>query len=120
MWRPRRRRRSCRRATTAPSSRRSSRCWPTRTAGSRWAGGVGRVAVLAGRMPGRKGIWATLLGTVFAHRMFDLIPATLLVVWVLAFAELPHWAVWTVAVVLGGGAALFVAAIFGARVRSHS
>jgi uncharacterized protein (TIRG00374 family) len=83
-------------------------------------GEVARVAVLARRMPGRKGIWATLLGTVFAHRMFDLIPATLLVVWVLTFADLPHWAVWTVAVVLGGGAALFVAAILGARVRSHS
>lgn len=83
-------------------------------------GEVGRVAVLARRMPGRKGIWATLLGTVFAHRMFDLIPATLLVVWVLSFADLPHWAVMTVVVVLGVGGALFVAAIFGARVRSHA
>jgi uncharacterized membrane protein YbhN (UPF0104 family) len=83
-------------------------------------GEVGRVAVLARRMPGRKGIWATLLGTVFAHRMFDLIPAALLVVWVLSFADIPRWAVWTVVVVLGGGAALFVAAIFGARVRSQA
>jgi uncharacterized membrane protein YbhN (UPF0104 family) len=81
-------------------------------------GEVARVAVLARRMPGRKGIWATLLGTVFAHRMFDLIPATLLVVWVLSFADLPHWAVMTIVVVLGVGGALFVAAIFGARVRS--
>jgi uncharacterized membrane protein YbhN (UPF0104 family) len=83
-------------------------------------GEVARVAVLARRMPGRKGIWATLLGTVFAHRMFDLIPATILVVWVLSFADLPRWAVGTIAVVLGGGAALFIAAIFGARVRSPS
>ena len=50
-------------------------------------GELGRVAVLARRMPGRKGIWATLIGTVFAHRMFDLLPATLLVVWVLSFAR---------------------------------
>ena len=37
-------------------------------------GELARVAVLARRMPGRKGIWATLIGTVFAHRMFDLFP----------------------------------------------
>jgi len=83
-------------------------------------GEVGRVAVLARRMPGRKGIWATLLGTVFAHRMFDLIPAALLVVWVLSFADLPHWATMTVAVFLVVGSGLFVAAVFGARVRSHA
>ncbi|HUK43912.1 MAG TPA: lysylphosphatidylglycerol synthase transmembrane domain-containing protein [Gaiellaceae bacterium] len=78
-------------------------------------GEVGRVAVLARRMPGRKGIWATLIGTVFAHRMFDL-PATLvLVVWVLSSAELPHWAVMTIVVVLGVGVALFVSAVLGAR-----
>src|SRR5262249_9108867 len=83
-------------------------------------GEVARVAVLARRMPGRQGIWATLLGTVFAHRMFDLIPATILVVWVLSFADLPHWAVMTVVVILGGGGALFIAAIFGARTRADS
>jgi uncharacterized membrane protein YbhN (UPF0104 family) len=83
-------------------------------------GEVGRVAVLARRMPGRKGIWATLLGTVFAHRMFDLIPAALLVVWVLSFADLPRWAVGTIIVVLSVGVILFIAAIFGARVRSHA
>jgi hypothetical protein len=52
--------------------------------------------------------------------MFDLIPATVLVVWVLSFADLPHWAVMTVVVVLGGGGALFIAAIFGARVHSNA
>jgi uncharacterized membrane protein YbhN (UPF0104 family) len=83
-------------------------------------GEVGRVAVLARRMRGRKGIWATLLGTVFAHRMFDLIPVAILVVWVLSFAELPHWAVWTVAVALGIGSVLFIAAILGARTRSQA
>ena len=38
----------------------------------------------------------------------------------LSFADLPHWAVMTIVVVLGIGAALFVAAIFGARVRSSA
>src|SRR5262249_28976202 len=43
-----------------------------------------------------------------------------LVVWVLSSADLPHWAVMTVVVVLVLGAALFVAAILGARVRSQA
>ena len=32
-------------------------------------------------------IWATLIGSVFAHRAFDIFPATVLVVWVLFTAE---------------------------------
>jgi uncharacterized protein (TIRG00374 family) len=78
-------------------------------------GELARVAVLARRMPGRKGIFATLVGTVFAHRMFDLFPVVVLVVWVLTFADLPHWAVMTIVIVLGVGIGLFVAAILGAR-----
>ena len=66
-------------------------------------------------MPGRKGIWATLIGTVFAHRMFDLFPTVLLVIWVVTFAQLPHWAVMTLIVVLGVGMALFAFAVVGAR-----
>jgi uncharacterized membrane protein YbhN (UPF0104 family) len=79
------------------------------------AGEVARVAVLGRRMPGRKGIWATLVGTVFAHRMFDLFPTVVLVIWVLSFAVVPHWAVMTLIVVLGIGAALLGAAIFLSR-----
>jgi uncharacterized membrane protein YbhN (UPF0104 family) len=78
-------------------------------------GELGRVAVLARRFPGRKGIFATLVGTVFAHRMFDLLPTTVLVIWVLSFAHLPHWAVMTIIVVLGVGIALFAFAVVGAR-----
>jgi hypothetical protein len=52
--------------------------------------------------------------------MFDLIPATLLVVWVLSFADLPRWAIGTIVVVLGLGLALFVGGIFGARMRSQA
>ena len=33
------------------------------------------------------------LGTVFAHRLFDLFPISLLVVYVMSTAKLPHWAV---------------------------
>ena len=78
-------------------------------------GELARVAVLARRMPGRKGIFATLVGTVFAHRMFDLFPTVLLVVWVLTFAALPHWAVMTIVILLGIGIALFISAVLGAR-----
>jgi uncharacterized membrane protein YbhN (UPF0104 family) len=78
-------------------------------------GELARVAVLARRLPGRKGIFATLVGTVFAHRMFDLFPVVVLVVWVLTYAELPHWAVMTIVIVLAVGIGLFVAAILGAR-----
>jgi uncharacterized membrane protein YbhN (UPF0104 family) len=78
-------------------------------------GELGRVAVLARRFPGRKGIFATLVGTVFAHRLFDLLPTIALVVWVINNAELPHWAVMTILVVIGVGMALFAFAIVGAR-----
>ena len=80
-------------------------------------GELGRVAVLARRMPGRRGIFATLVGTVFAHRMFDLFPTTILVVWVLSSAQLPHWAVMTIIAVLGIGIALLTLAIAGSRLQ---
>jgi hypothetical protein len=38
-----------------------------------------------------------------------------LVIWVLSFAHLPHWAVMTIIVVLGIGIALFAFAVVGAR-----
>ncbi len=36
--------------------------------------------------------WATLVGTVFAHRVFDIVPALLLIGYVLATADIPGWA----------------------------
>jgi uncharacterized protein (TIRG00374 family) len=73
------------------------------------AGELARVAVLARRMPERHGVWATLLGSVFAHRLFDLFPALTLVVWVLLTAKLPHWAVTSlwIAFVIGFGLLTF-------------
>ena len=57
------------------------------------AGEFARVAVLRRHLPHGRGTSATLLGTVFAHRLFDLFPVTLLVTWVLLTAKIPHWAV---------------------------
>jgi uncharacterized protein (TIRG00374 family) len=52
-------------------------------------GELARVAVLTRKLPRRKGAWATLVGTVFAHRIFDVIPVILLVLYVVATAGIP-------------------------------
>ena len=82
------------------------------------AGELARVAVLRRHLPGRPGTSATLLGTVFAHRLFDLFPIALLVAYVVATAKLPHWAVTGVVIVVGVGLALLAVAVLSAR-RAH-
>ena len=81
-------------------------------------GELARVAVLRRRLPGRRGSTATLIGSVFAHRMFDLFPAAALVIWVLLTAKIPGWALTSIALVLALGAALFIVAMVLAR-RAH-
>ncbi|MCW2965649.1 MAG: hypothetical protein JWO17_2901 [Actinomycetia bacterium] len=78
-------------------------------------GELARVAVLRRRIPGRRGATATLVGSVFAHRMFDLFPAVTLVIWVLITAKIPGWALTSIAIVLAGGIALFITALLLAR-----
>ena len=51
----------------------------------------------------------------FAHRLFDLVPATLLVVWVLLTADVPHWAVVALMIVAAVGLALFTVAWMSAK-----
>ncbi len=55
-------------------------------------GEVARIVVLTRRMRGRPGLWATLTGTVFAHRLFDVVAASGLVVYVVYAAKIPQWA----------------------------
>ncbi|HEY6963077.1 MAG TPA: lysylphosphatidylglycerol synthase transmembrane domain-containing protein [Gaiellaceae bacterium] len=81
-------------------------------------GELARVAVLRRRMPGRKGATPTLIGSVFAHRVFDLFPAATLVVWVLFAAKIPSWAYRGLALALIVGAVLFGIAVLLAR-RQH-
>jgi uncharacterized protein (TIRG00374 family) len=81
-------------------------------------GEIARAAVLRRRMPGRKGATATLIGSVFAHRMFDLFPTVTLVVWVLIAADIPQWAYLTLGVAIGLGTLLFAAA-FALANRQH-
>ncbi len=82
-------------------------------------GELARVATLRRHLPDAPaGTSAILVGTVFAHRLFDLVPATILVVWVLFTAEVPHWAVVALMIVAAVGLALFTIAWMSAR-RHH-
>jgi uncharacterized membrane protein YbhN (UPF0104 family) len=83
-------------------------------------GELARVGVLSRRLPGRDGVWASLLGTVFAHRLFDLVPSLLLVVYVLLTAKVPHWAYTSLEVALGLGFALLTFGLASARRHSTS
>ncbi len=82
-------------------------------------GELGRVGVLS-RKVRRPGAWATITGTVFAHRMFDVVASVGLVLYVLYAAELPDWAIPGVAIVLGIGVGLLIAALILARRHHHS
>ena len=81
-------------------------------------GELARVAVLTRKMPGRKGAWATLVGTVFAHRVFDIVPVLLLILYVISTASIPSSARATLLFVVGIGVGLFVFAFLSAR-RHH-
>src|SRR5262249_13084632 len=71
-------------------------------------GELARVAVLTRRMKHRRGAWPTLVGTVMSHRMFDLIPIVLLVLYVLTTAKIPAWAYSILVIVVSVGAAMFI------------
>ena len=82
-------------------------------------GELARVAVLNRKLPRRRGTWATLVGTVFAHRVFDLVPVVLLILYVVRTATIPAWAITSLLVFVGVGAALFAFAFASAR-RPHA
>jgi uncharacterized protein (TIRG00374 family) len=81
-------------------------------------GELARVAVLTRKLPKRQGVWATLVGTVFAHRVFDIVPVVLLILYVVVTARIPAWAVTSLLAFVGVGIALFAFAFISAR--SHS
>jgi glycosyltransferase 2 family protein len=78
-------------------------------------GELARVAVLAQNSNRRPGQWATLVGTVFAHRVFDLAAVLLLVAYVIVAASVPAWALTSLIVVIVAGLTLLVVGIAGAR-----
>jgi uncharacterized protein (TIRG00374 family) len=77
-------------------------------------GELARVAVLNRRMR-QAGAWARLLGTVFAHRVFDLVAVIVLVVYVTLTTHIPSWAVTSLIAVVVVGIVLFTLAVLGAR-----
>ena len=87
-------------------------------------GELARVAVLTRklRLQGRGGggTWAALVGTVFAHRLFDLVPVVGLILYVLLTAKIPHWAISSLVVVGVIGFGLFAFAFASARHQSQS
>ena len=78
-------------------------------------GELARVGVLTRKLPRRAGLWATLVGTVFAHRVFDLVPVLLLILFVVVAAKIPAWAITSLLVAVGVGVALFAFALISAR-----
>jgi glycosyltransferase 2 family protein len=86
-------------------------------------GELARVAVLTRklRLQGRAdGTWAALVGTVFAHRLFDLVPTIGLILYVLFNSKIPHWAIGSLIVVGSLGFALFAFALMSARHHGES
>src|SRR5438067_13188955 len=78
-------------------------------------GELARVAVLSRRLPEQESAWATLLGTVFAHRVFDLVAVMALIVFVVSTAHIPDWAVTSLIAVVSAGVVLFSVAGLSAR-----
>jgi len=79
------------------------------------AGEVARIAVLARRLGDRTGFWATLVGTVVAYRLLDLLPSLALIVYVLVSAPIPHWALRSLALVAALGVVLLAVGFASAR-----
>ncbi len=78
-------------------------------------GEVARVLVLARHVRRRTGAWATLIGTVLAHRLLDVVVAVALVVYVVYAARIPDWARPALAIVLGIGVGVLIAGLLLAR-----
>jgi glycosyltransferase 2 family protein len=74
-----------------------------------------RVPVLARRLGGRPGIWATLAGTVVAYRLLDLLPSLAVIVYVVVSAPIPPWALRSLVVVAALGVGLLAVGFASAR-----
>jgi len=74
-------------------------------------GEVARVAVLSRHVPNGRTTWAAILGSIFAHRMFDVVPTIGLVIYVLVAAKIPSWAVPGIEIVLALGAVMLLVSL---------
>ena len=83
-------------------------------------GELARVAVLNRKIEKKQpGLWPMLVGTVFAHRVFDLVPVLFIAICVLTTANIPGWAFTSLVIVLAIGVALFLFAFACARHHGH-
>ena len=80
-------------------------------------GELARVAVVTRRLR-RPGAWPALVGSIFTHRLFDVLAMGGLVLYVLYTARIPDWAVPVLGVIIGLGVGLLIASLFLAR-RQH-
>jgi glycosyltransferase 2 family protein len=80
-------------------------------------GEIARVAVVTRRLR-RPGAWPALVGSIFTHRLFDVVAMAGLVLYVLYTARIPDWAVPILGVFIGVGVGLLVASLLLAR-RHH-
>ncbi len=83
-------------------------------------GELARVAVLNRRMQAVRGLWATLVGTVFAHRVFDVPPVLALIAFVVLTAQIPHWAALSLTVFVVVGVGLLAFALASAKHQDRS
>jgi uncharacterized protein (TIRG00374 family) len=77
-------------------------------------GELARVAVVNRHLPQGQ-MWPRLLGTVFAHRVFDLVAVIGLILYVVFTAKIPNWAVTSLIAVVVVGVTLFTIAVVSAR-----
>jgi uncharacterized membrane protein YbhN (UPF0104 family) len=80
-------------------------------------GELARVAVVTRRLR-RPGAWPALVGSIFTHRLFDVVALAGLVLYVLYTARIPDWAVPLLGVIIGLGVGLLIASLVLAR-RHH-
>ena len=78
-------------------------------------GELARVAVVTRHIRRRPGTWATIVGTVFAHRLLDVVASVVLVLLTLYIAPIPDWASPVLAVAVGVGFGLLLAGFLLAR-----
>lgn len=82
-------------------------------------GEVARIAVLSRHVPQRGNTWASIFGSVFAHRLFDVVPTLGLVIYVIVTARIPQWAIPGVWAMVGVGALLLLGGV-GLAVRHRN
>jgi uncharacterized protein (TIRG00374 family) len=80
-------------------------------------GELARVAIVTRRLR-RPGAWPALVGSIFTHRLFDVVAIAALVLYVLYTARIPNWAVPILGIVIGVGVGLLLASVIIAR-RHH-